>query len=75
MKRIIQFSLPLVFLILGSSLLQSQQLSVQTETGKQILSRADLEALPHVTVTASEHGSPPMNFEGVALKSVLERRA
>ena len=34
---------------------------------------ADLEALPHVKVTASEHSSGPVNFEGVTLKSVLEK--
>ena len=46
---------------------------MQTEAGKQILSRADLEALPHVKVTASEHGSPAVSFEGVTLRSVLEK--
>ena len=38
-----------------------------------VLSRADLEGLPHVKVTASEHSSGHVNFEGVTLKSVLER--
>jgi hypothetical protein len=46
---------------------------VQTDAGKQTLSRADLEALPHVKVTASEHSSAPVSFEGVTLKSVLEQ--
>jgi hypothetical protein len=46
---------------------------VQTDAGKQILSRAHLEALPHVKVTASEHGSPHVSFEGVALKSVPKK--
>jgi hypothetical protein len=46
---------------------------VQTEEGKQVLGRADLEALPHVKVTASEHASAPVSFEGVTLKSVLEK--
>src|SRR4029077_9369376 len=38
-----------------------------------LLNRADLEALPHVKVTAAEHSSGPVNFEGVTLKSVLEK--
>jgi len=46
---------------------------VHTEAGKRLLSRADLEALPRLKVTASEHGSAPVSFEGVALKSVLEK--
>jgi len=63
----------LVFLTLACHVLQGQQLTVQTDTGKQILSRSDVEALPHVKVTASEHSSPPVSFEGVTLKSVLEK--
>jgi len=73
MKRVFRLDVGLVFLIFASPFLECQQLIVQTEAGKQILSRADLEALPHVNVTASEHGSPPVNFEGVTLKSVLEK--
>jgi DMSO/TMAO reductase YedYZ molybdopterin-dependent catalytic subunit len=54
--------------------LQSQQLTVETDSGKQVvLSRADLEALPHVKVTVSEHSSAPVNLEGVTLRSVLEK--
>ena len=46
----------------------SQQLTIQTETGKQtLLARADIEALPHVKVTTST------TFDGVPLKAVLER--
>jgi hypothetical protein len=42
--------------------------------GKQVLlSRADLEALPHVRVVAAEHSYGPVNFEGVTLTKVLER--
>src|SRR5215469_2469140 len=73
MKRVFLLSRPLILLAFASSFLQCQQLIVQTDAGKQILSRADLEALPHVKVTASEHGSPPVSFEGVTLKSVLEK--
>ena len=54
--------------------LQCQELTVQIDSGKQIvLSRADLDALPHVKVTASEHSPGSVNFEGVTLKSVLEK--
>jgi hypothetical protein len=51
----------------------AQQLIVQTEDGKQTtLSRADLEALPHVKAQASAH-DVSATFEGVALKAVLEK--
>lgn len=51
----------------------SQQLTVTSETGKSVvLTRADLDSLPHLKVTTSPSGTPEM-FEGVALKSVLER--
>jgi len=73
MKRRFRLEVGLVLLIFTSPFLECQQLMVQTGAGKQILSRADLEALPQVKVTASEHGSLPVNFEGVTLKSVLEK--
>jgi hypothetical protein len=73
MKIVIRLSPPLILLIFASAFVQSQQLIVETGAGKQVLNRADLEALPRVKVTASEHGSPPVSFEGVALKNVLER--
>jgi len=72
MKRLLlSASLPLF--IFASSILHCQQLTVQTDAGKQVLSRADLDALPHVKVTASEHSSTPATFEGPTLKSVLEK--
>ena len=59
---------------LWSLVAQCQQLIVQTELGKQVvLNRVDLEALPHVRVSATEHSSAPANFEGVTVKSVLEK--
>jgi hypothetical protein len=73
MKKVFRFYGALVLLLFASPFLQGQQLIVHTEAGQQILSRADLEALPHVKVTASEHGSPAVSFEGVTLKSVLEK--
>jgi len=72
MKRLF-LSGPLFFFLFASSILQCQQLTVQTDAGKQILSRADLEALPHVKVTASEHSSPSVTFDAITLKSVLEK--
>jgi hypothetical protein len=74
MERRFFFSALLFGLVFASGALQCQQLTVQTDSGKQVvLGRADLEALPHVKVTASEHSSGPVNFEGVTLKSVLEK--
>ena len=60
-------------LALQAALASSQQMTVQTESGKQVvLSRADIEALPRVKVTT---GAPSASatFEGVALKAVLEK--
>lgn len=63
----------LILLAFGSSAAHCQQLKIETESGKQLLSRADLDSLPHVKVTASEHSSASVTFEGVLLKSVLEK--
>jgi len=64
----------LLLLLLSSIVTQCQQLTVQTDSGNQvILNRTDLEALPHVRVSAAEHSSAPVGFEGVTVKSVLER--
>src|SRR5262249_4285250 len=52
---------------------QGQQLIVQAESGKQTtLTRADIDSLPHVRISATEHSAPAVSFEGVAVKSVLE---
>jgi hypothetical protein len=60
-------------LMLHSVLGSCQQLTVQAETGKQtVLSRADIEALPRVKVTAGASGSSA-TFEGVPLKDLLGR--
>ncbi len=59
--------------ILQGAVAHSQQLTIQKEDGKQtILSRADLEALPHVKVQASAH-DVSATFEGVLLRAVLEK--
>jgi hypothetical protein len=60
-------------LTLQSVVAHSQQLSIQNEDGKQtVLSRADLEALPHVKLKASAH-DVSSTFEGVTLRAVLEK--
>jgi hypothetical protein len=60
-------------LLIPQTLGYAQQLTVQTEDGKQtVLARADIEALPHVKVQASAHDISA-TFEGVALRSVLEK--
>jgi hypothetical protein len=74
MKKLRLFFVLLFALVFSSAALQCQQLTIQTDSGKQVvLSRADLEALPRIKVTASEHSSGPVTFEGVSLKSVLEK--
>ena len=72
MKTIFGFSAPLLLLVFSGIAVQGQQLTVHTDAGRQTLSRADIESLPHVKVTASEHSSS-VSFEGVTLKSVLEK--
>jgi hypothetical protein len=69
-----RFFVPLLFsLTLQAALLQCQQLTVQPEAGKQtVLSRADIEALPHSKITTGAPDSP-LTFDVVTLKSVLER--
>jgi len=74
MRRLFLLSALLLALASSSVALESQQLTVQTDSGKQVvLSRADLEALPHLKVTVSEHSSAPVNLEGVTLRSILEK--
>ena len=59
-------------LILHNVAVHAQQLTIQNEDGKQtILSRTDLEALPHAKIQASDH-DVSASFEGVTLKNVLE---
>lgn len=63
----------LISLLVGATLAQCQQITIQLESGKQtVLTRSDIEALPHVKVTT--HGSEtPATFEGVTLRAVLEK--
>jgi hypothetical protein len=74
MKRLLLLSTSLFVLAFSSAALQCQQLTIQTDSGKQVvLSRADLETLPLVKATAAEHSSVPVQFEGVTFESVLEK--
>lgn len=73
MKKLFLFPALVLALFFSSTALQCQQLIIQTDSVKQVMSRADLEALPHIKVTAAEHSSGPVNFEGITLKSVLEK--
>jgi hypothetical protein len=72
MKKLTLLLALLIYLAAGPAL-YAQQLTIQADAGKQVLSRTDIEGLPHVTVTASEHSSGPVGFEGVTLKSILEK--
>jgi len=67
----------LTFILMGALILQAaaqaQQLTVQNEAGKtSVLTRADIEALPHIKVTAPISNGTE-TFDAVALKVVLER--
>ena len=73
MKRLLLASGLLLSLFFSSAALQCQQLTIETDSGQQVLNRADIEALPHVKVTTAKDSSVPVNFEGVTLKGVLEK--
>ena len=72
MKKLTLLLALLIYLAAGPAL-YAQQLTIQADAGKQVLSRTDIEGLPHVKVTASEHSSGPVGFEGVTLKIILEK--
>ena len=72
MKKLTLLLALLIYLAAGPAL-YAQQLTIQADAGKQVLSRTDIEGLPHVKVRASEHSSGPVGFEGVTLKSILEK--
>jgi hypothetical protein len=66
----------LIGLVLSAVLAQCQQLTVEAEGGKQIvLTKSDIESLPHIqlTIPASQDSAAPVRYEGVAVKSVLEK--
>lgn len=71
-NRIFIFAVLFVFL-LDAALLRSQQVTIQIETGKQIvLTRSDIEALPRSRVTTGASDAST-TFEGVTLKAVLDK--
>lgn len=60
-------------LMFQTTLAHSQQLTVQTGAAKQtLLTRAEIEALPHVKITTTTSGSAT-TFEGIALRALLEK--
>ena len=60
-------------MMLQSSLILSQELSVQDEAGKQtVLTHADIESLRHITVQVAASGKQSA-YDGVELKSILEK--
>jgi hypothetical protein len=73
MKQRLFFLAALFALLLQAGLASCQQLTVQIGDGKPtVLTRANIEALPHVKVSTSASGAAAA-FEGVALEAVLEK--
>jgi hypothetical protein len=67
------FSALLIALTLDAIVAQCQQLTIQTEIGKQtILTKGDIEALPTTTVTTGPSDAP-VTFVGISLKALLEK--
>lgn len=63
----------LVVLMLQAAFVQCQQLTIQSETEKQtVLTQADIEALPHTTVTAGP-ADQRVTYDGVTLKAILDK--
>lgn len=68
-----KFLYGLIGLLLSATLSQCQQLTIETEGGKQtVMAKSDIDALPHVKVTTHD-GDKSVTFEGVALNAVLEK--
>jgi len=73
MKKQFLVSAALFLLLFCAALAQAQQLTVQIGGEKAtVLTRADLEVLPHVKVTTTKAGTSTV-FEGVALEAALEK--
>jgi hypothetical protein len=73
MKNRIFIPAVLFVFLLDAALLRSQQVTIQIETGKQIvLTRSDIEALPRSRVTTSASDAST-TFEGGTLKAVLDK--
>jgi hypothetical protein len=70
------FSQLLIGLVLSAAVAQCQQLTIEAEGGKQtVLAKPDIESLPHVqlAIPASQGSASAVRYEGVALKSLLEK--
>jgi hypothetical protein len=71
MKHRLSFLAVAFALLLQTGAAFCQQLTVQIGDGKPtVLTRADIEALPHVKISTSTSGAAA-TFEGVALEAVL----
>jgi hypothetical protein len=72
-KHRVLFLAALFTLLLQAGPVFCQQLTIQIGDGKPaVLTRADIEALPHVKVTTTASGAAT-TFEGVVLEAVLEK--
>jgi hypothetical protein len=73
MRRSFSFGCVFLAAMLAVVPAQGQNLTIQTDAGKQIvLGRTDIEALPHTKVTVGTSDNSA-TFEGVSLKAVLEK--
>jgi hypothetical protein len=73
MRNRLLLPVALSVLLLQAVLAQCQQLAIQTDTGKPtVLTRVDIEALPHVKVSTGTSGASG-TYEGVSLEAVLEK--
>ena len=74
MRRSRQVTVVLLGLFFCGYVLHGQQLIVQTQSGTRIaLTPADIEALPHVSISVAEHAQAAVSYDGVAVRSVLEK--
>jgi hypothetical protein len=73
MKKRLSLATLLFLLNLGVQFVHGQQLAVQSNDGKQVvLGRTEIEGLARVQITTGS-ASAPATYEGVTLKSVLEK--
>jgi hypothetical protein len=71
MPRLLAAAGVLLFLVVNAP---CQQLTIQLEDGKSVvLNRSEIEALPHLKFTAAGKSDVPELYEGVTVKSVLEK--
>ena len=61
----------LVGFLLVCQIALCQQLTIENEEKQILLSRADIEALPHASVIVEDHSGAAVQFEGAKLASVL----